>query len=164
MSTVIGKQTKKKAGLFVRMVRGIVVIFVGLMALGYFASKDDKQAAASTEREAPVAHAASEPPLSVTAGKLFRDYQANEVAADNIYKGHRLDVTGSVQSINKDFADGTYVQLRTDNEFMGVHANLEKSEVAAAAGLARGQQISVVCTGGGMLVGSPILRECQISG
>jgi hypothetical protein len=54
-----------------------------------------------------------------------RNYDDNEVSADQKYKGKRLSVSGSVQSIDKDAFDNIVVKLRTSNEFMAVHASLE---------------------------------------
>lgn len=105
---------------------------------------------------------AETPAVSVSAAKLWSDYQANEVAADNAYKGRRLLVQGQVSSINKDFLDKTYLTFATFNEFMPVHANLNPEYVPAAAQLLRGQIISVECDGGGMVVGSPVLNNCSI--
>lgn len=100
------------------------------------------------------------PAKSVTARKLFADYQANEVSADNAYKGKALAVTGTVDSINKDITDDVYVSLSTSNEFMSVHARGLPKDVAA--GLAKGQQITVVCKGAGMIMSSPMLDDCAM--
>lgn len=99
----------------------------------------------------------------VSALKLFIDHQRNEVAADNLYKGHLLAVVGRVTSINKDFLDKVYVSLATPNEFMNVEAHLNEESESEAAALQRGEVITLVCTGGGMIVGSPMLRDCSIT-
>lgn len=43
----------------------------------------------------------SEKPLSVTYSDLLREYQANEVAADQKYKGVVLSVPGMVRTVAK---------------------------------------------------------------
>jgi TonB family protein len=100
--------------------------------------------------------------ISVSAPKLWEDYHANEVAADNQYKGKRLIVQGMVTSINKDFADTVYVLLSTFNEFESVHADLSSEYQQEAATLQIGQILTVECEGGGMVIGSPVLRNCSI--
>lgn len=102
-------------------------------------------------------------PTSVDSSRLYADYQANEVAADNKYKGRLLAVTGTLGSIKKDFTDDTYLGIVTDNEFMPIHADLRAEYVAQAASLEKGQSITVVCTGNGMIVGSPMLKDCAIA-
>jgi hypothetical protein len=94
--------------------------------------------------------------------KLYFDYQANEVQADNVYKGQHLVVTGVVTGIKKDMVDDVYLTLLTDNEFMPVDAHLQGSEADAAANLHTMQPVQVDCVGGGMMVGSPQLRNCSI--
>lgn len=100
--------------------------------------------------------------LSVSAERLFDDYQANEVAADNIYKGRPLIVTGVIDGIRKDFMDNTYVTLTTANPFMSVHANLRPTEVSAVTSLAKGMGVRLICVGSGMIVGSPMLKNCVL--
>ncbi len=102
------------------------------------------------------------PAQNVSAERLFLDYQKNEVSADSMYKGRSLAVTGTVSSINKDFTDSVYLVLETSNEFMGVHANLRGSEASKASVLSKGEIVTVVCEGNGMIVGSPMLADCVI--
>ena len=45
---------------------------------------------------------------------------------------------------------------------MNVMANMEDGEAGKAAQLSKGQQITVLCKGGGMVIGSPMLRDCVI--
>jgi osmotically-inducible protein OsmY len=105
---------------------------------------------------------AQSPAKNVNAERLFLDYQRNEVSADSMYKGRTLAVTGTVSSINKDFTDSVYLVFETSNEFMGIHANLRGSEVSKASTLSKGSTVTVVCEGNGMIVGSPMLKDCVI--
>ncbi|KWE66098.1 hypothetical protein WL77_14975 [Burkholderia ubonensis] len=98
--------------------------------------------------------------VNVTASALFVAYEKNEVAADQKYKGKALSVSGTVQSIDKDAFDEIVVQLRTNNEFMPVHAYLSKEKEALAASLEKGQKVTWTCEGGGRIIGSPVLRDC----
>jgi len=98
----------------------------------------------------------------VTATKLFNDYHANEVSADDEYKGRRLLVTGIVNSIDKDLTGSIIVRLTTSNQFMSVDADMRDSQKSNAATLSRGQKVSVSCTGAGMVIGSPQLSDCAL--
>jgi hypothetical protein len=100
--------------------------------------------------------------VPVTALKLWRDYDANEVSADSNYKGRLLAVSGNIDSINKDAFNNVSVMLRSPNEFMPVHATLKDSQTSRAGNLAKGQSVVVTCMGGGMIVGTPILQDCTI--
>lgn len=103
-----------------------------------------------------------EPDVKVTAMKLFDDYHANEVSADNKYKGKRIALSGTVTDITKDFTDDVVLYLATSNEFMPVHATLEESEKSKAADLEKGKKIELICDGRGMVVGTPSLNHCLI--
>jgi TonB family protein len=122
-------------------------------------------AGSSTTHNAPAAQAATYTPppappkvIEISAPQLFVEYKANEVLADTKYKGQWLYVSGMVGEIGKDFTDDPYVNLLTsDNEYETVRANFAKSSVAQLAQLHKGDRISVMCRGKGMLIGSPIL-------
>jgi TonB family protein len=132
------------------------LFFVGVVLV--LSHSDTANAPSSTA----AAYTASES-MAVSAPKLWVDYQANEVAADGIYKGKRLAVQGQVASINKDFLDNIVLSLSTPNEFMPVRADLNSDNLSAAAQLHIGQIVQVDCEGGGMVVGSPVLRKCSLS-
>jgi hypothetical protein len=103
------------------------------------------------------------PEITVDAQQLWRDYDANEVAADAVYKGKWLSVTGVVASIDKDFMGHIILDLQSPNDFMPTSAKLESSDADKAAALSKGTQVSLVCKGEGRLIGSPNLEDCNIS-
>ncbi len=99
-------------------------------------------------------------PLAVSATELLTDYQANEVSADDKYKGRLLKVTGKVSEIRKDAFDTVIVEIATSNRFMGVKTYGIPSNIAGMMG--KGDKYGLLCKGGGMILGSPVLRECLI--
>lgn len=155
-----------------------IIYFIGLAIFGAAVSSSSykdytdraqaaQQAAAAGNEAAEHAGAAQAAPeqkpaaIAVTATKLVDDYEANEVSADNLYKGKRLAVTGKVGGINKDFTDSVYVELETTKPFqMNVHAGDVAPDVAA--GLTKGATITVECEGAGMVLGTPMLNECEV--
>jgi hypothetical protein len=103
-----------------------------------------------------------EPPIDLTARTLFSAYDANEVAADNLYKGRHLRVLGTVASIDKNITDDVIVRLVGGSRWQTVDAFVEASQVSAAAALKKGKQIWVGCYGDGMIIHSPRLKACRI--
>lgn len=104
-----------------------------------------------------------ERPIEVDAKTLFDEYQANEVAADDRYKGKKLLVRGTVQSVDKDFLDSIIVRLATSNQFMGAMARMEDGEKSQASRLRKGEKVAVLCEGGGIVIGTPSLRDCTFA-
>ena len=100
------------------------------------------------------------PDVTVSALQLFKDYDANEVAADEKYKGKMLLVDGVVTGIDKDFLDNIVIQLKSTNQFMPTRATMEPSEKSQAAKLSKGNKVKVLCKCQGKLVGSPSLDDC----
>lgn len=126
--------------------------------------------AGASERTARAAHASPPPPprpverpIEVDAKTLFDEYQQNEVAADDRYKGKKLLVRGTVQSVDKDFLDSIIVRLATSNQFMGAMARMEDGEKSQASRLRKGEKVAVLCEGGGIVIGTPSLRDCTFA-
>jgi hypothetical protein len=109
---------------------------------------------------AALAEAVRNKPVAVTSAQLFDAYQDNEVQADLQYKGRRLLVSGKVDKVSKDVLDKPFVSLTTSNMFMSVLAyDMPESAVAS---LRKGMSLSLLCTGNGMTIGSPMLHDCTI--
>lgn len=166
----------KGKGAFVRNIAGFAGGFVALIIVAGIAGpgkKADTPAMTQQSEATPPAAAAStnaasvEKPvapvdaiLAVTVAQLAKDYDANEVAADQKYKGKKLRVSGSVQSIDKDVFDNIVVHLRATNEFIPAMAKLDDKHEALAASLSKGNKIIWQCNGGGKLIGRPVLNNC----
>jgi hypothetical protein len=133
------------------------ILGTGVFCLLAAGSMEDSPSNSTAPESAP---SVSTPPISVNAETLYLAYHRNEVSADAAYKGRTLEVSGIVESIDKDFMDEVVIRLATSNEFESVDAHLNKSEESAAAQLEKGQVVKLTCTGGGMIVGSPTLSDC----
>lgn len=155
---------KKGAGALRRHLAGFGIGFLSLCVYAIVVSDKAGSSTLQAAQERAAAPApAPEKPLAISAGRLYEAYDANEVAADQKYKGKVLAVAGTVQSVDKDAFNNIVIDLKSANQFMPIRAYLEKKYEADAASLSKGQSITFVCTGGGKIVGSPVLRDCQLS-
>ncbi len=132
--------------------------------VGKKAAKDRRKAEdAAAEREEMTKKCGGTPGCTfVDNNTLWRAYQANEVAADNRYKGRTLVVTGRVASVDKDFTDSIVLRLQSPNQFMTTMTDVDKEQAHVAAALRKGTPIELRCKGAGMIIGSPNLRDCWI--
>jgi len=80
-----------------------------------------------------------------SAVELFDAYDSNEVAADISLKGKIVEVTGRVESINKNVLDKIYVSLATKNRFMPANMHVVPSDEAQIAALRKGQIVVFRC-------------------
>jgi RNA polymerase subunit RPABC4/transcription elongation factor Spt4 len=134
----------------------VVAIIFGLIIFSWFHSNINKGSTHGASQ------AATEPTVEVSSVALATAYEKNEARADAIYKGKVLRVDGSVTDIIKDITDNTVVILNGVNEFLGVHAELNKSEEQKAINLQKGQNITVQCESTGEIVSAPMLEKCVI--
>lgn len=63
-----------------------------------------------------------------TAKALAELYDANEVAADDKIGGRKVEITGTVQEIAKNFTNDVIVRLESGNRFLPVMLSMEDSE------------------------------------
>ncbi|MBM2883156.1 hypothetical protein JFK97_02020 [Chromobacterium phragmitis] len=150
-----------------KALKWIGIALVALIAIGaMFGGKSDKAgktaSADSQTSSAPAAEAPKEAAVKVTALKLAQDYDDNEAAADDVYKGKLLEVSGRVASIDKDAFDNTVVWLHGKNDFNRVMAKMSKENAAQAKTLKKGQSVTVSCMGSTRIIGSPTMDDCAV--
>tara|TARA_B100000809_G_scaffold219291_1_gene226414 strand:+ start:420 stop:866 length:447 start_codon:yes stop_codon:yes gene_type:complete len=98
--------------------------------------------------------------VRVTATQLFADYEANEVSADEKYKGKAVLVSGTIENIGKDLLDTMYVSLKTDNPIIGVQCMFSDEHKSQLANAAKGQRVTIKGKCDGKL-GNVLLRGCS---
>lgn len=113
--------------------------------------------------ETAAAKPADEPAIQVTAAKLYADYEANEVGADQKYKGKVVEVSGLIDSIGKDILDTPFVALSNGQQYsvFNVQCMFAKDDEAKLSGLVKGRSITLRGEVSGKL-GGVIVRGCSI--
>jgi len=107
------------------------------------------------------APAVSKEIVKINAGQLFTAYEDNEVATDEGLKGKLVQVSGSVQAIDKDAFDNIVINFKTSNQFMPAHMKMEDSEKAAAMAIKKGSKATVLCEKMSRIVGTPYGNGCR---
>lgn len=105
------------------------------------------------------------PDYYITAAQLFKEYDANEVAASNKYKGKLIQVTGKISGIDRDLLDrNSIVKLSVPGGygFNDVWCNINRKHDEQVATLKKGQQITIIGKGGTFVLGQPQLEGCQV--
>jgi hypothetical protein len=96
----------------------------------------------------------------VTADDLVAAYQRNGIAADRMYKGQIVDISGSVGWVGKDMFGNPYVTLGREAA-TSVQATFPRGSDTLLADLNPDQRIVVRCRVEGKVV-SVAARECQL--
>ncbi|KPL00025.1 MAG: hypothetical protein AMJ90_08960 [candidate division Zixibacteria bacterium SM23_73_2] len=82
--------------------------------------------------------------VRVSAENLCKDYEANEVAADEMYKGKILIVDGTVKDIEKSIFDEIYVTLEGNKDvIISVDCYFSETHKSSLAKLTKGQKVSI---------------------
>ncbi|QBC01108.1 OB-fold protein [Enterobacter cloacae] len=111
----------------------------------------------------PKVPASDEGIYRTTAKALAELYSANEVAADDKIGGRKVEVTGTVQDITKNFANDVVLKLESGNRFMPVSLSLADSEKSQASKLKKGQKITVTCEKMQFFIGAPSGGNCTFN-
>lgn len=86
-----------------------------------------------------------------SAKELFLEYTANEIAADQKYKGSRLIVGGMIAKIALDLGGDPYVLLEVPGSAEAVvRLGFPKTAIKGLSTLAAGQSAMFLCSGEGM--------------
>lgn len=136
-------------------IAGVAIVVAMIAVCGQAANRSSQR----TQREQR-AVAQGTTAVAVTARQLHVDYKANEVAADDKYRGRILRVTGKATAIKRDFVDAPYMVLETGDAFEGVHAHFDSD--GALAQVRQGQLVTLRCVGDNVVMGSPVLRRCVV--
>lgn len=96
---------------------------------------------------------------------LYKDYDSNEVYADEKYKNKELMVTGAVNSVDKDFKGNAILILNGNGYFGHVVANFGESPeaISALSKIKKGSIQSMVCSVDGMFIRTVHLENCHMA-
>ena len=132
----------------------------GVIVLGFLFTRPKASGSKGKSAQLAAPEKSADGLLSVGAVRLFRDYEENEVAADNLYKGQRLRVTGTLVSVERDYDGRPVLHLVSGNPIFMTMATLNKADIPAAAQLKKGDQVVVRCIGAGREMRMPQLERC----
>lgn len=96
---------------------------------------------------------------TITASQLVAQYEANEVSADNTFKGKTFYVSGTVVDIKKDVLNHIYVTLKTDNIIRKVQCYFEDAETAAK--LSKDMQVTFMGRCDGLMM-NVLMKDCKL--
>lgn len=99
--------------------------------------------------------------LEITASELYRAYEANEVSADEQYKGKRMAITGTIGMIGKDVLDNPYVSFRIDY-LQGVNCYFSDENNKIISQLSKGQKVTIIGTCSGLTLTDVVIKDCEI--
>jgi hypothetical protein len=115
------------------------------------------QANTSSETQAP----AEVPPIVVSAKDLVKAYKENELAADEKYRGKKLQVAGKITGIAS-VLSSIQVDLQ-GKDFVTVKCSFPEERKAEVAKLKNGQNVTLLGTGDGMTATLYVgLNDCWV--
>jgi hypothetical protein len=129
----------------------VVLALFGFLALGSTDSEEDTEKIQLQSAK-----------YKVTAKHLCREYEANEVAADNKYEGQVVIVTGEIEDIGKDIMDQAYITLVGTGFLNNVHCSFVEGEEPGFSILSKGQHIKIKGEVTGLTMGSVMISNCRL--
>lgn len=153
----------KRPGCLIPLVLGILLLLgIGGCMAAIGNSVSDSVASSSSSSSSAEAVADDSPAIAISAVDYVAAYDTNEIAADKEYKGKKLEVTGTVDSVNETF--GSY-HLTLDGPSDGiasVSCRLEDSELDRAGSLTPGGTATVTGIGDGFDGFNAFVKNCKI--
>lgn len=151
----------EKPSVIKRILKIIGYTFLGILILGIVASlfdekKGETATPPTTETAAPEVAA-----IAIDAPTLLSQYDANEVKADNMFKGKVLRITGRVGDIKKDIMDDVYVTLQDNDKYSIRSVQCFIEDAAVAANLTQGQQVTIEGKCDGLLM-NVLVKDARV--
>lgn len=159
---------KKKVGKIALAIIGAIVVLaiVGNM----FGSKEDSgnttaaNAGANASSSAAKEKKPTEETIKISAVDILAEYEANEVAATEKYKGKMLEISGIIDDFGKDILDKTYLTISDGKEFStnAVQFYFDDSEVSSVAELKKGDSVVIIGRCGDFNVFNLSVNNCKL--
>ena len=99
--------------------------------------------------------------IEITASELYRAYEANEVSADEHYKGKKMAVTGIVGNIGKDILDNPYISLKVDY-FQSVNCYFSDKNNKIISQISKGQKVTIIGECAGLTLTDVVVQDCEL--
>lgn len=99
--------------------------------------------------------------IEITASELYRAYEANEVSADEQYKGKKMAVTGVVGNIGKDILDNPYISLKVDY-FQSVNCYFSDKNNKIISQISKGQKVIIIGECAGLTLTDVVVQDCEL--
>lgn len=128
----------------------VVLVVLGIIAVGSIDTDTDTQ---KVQSQAPI--------YTISANQLYREYDSNEVAADEKYKGKVVIVSGAIQNIGKDIMGDAYIVIGGGGILDGVQCMFTKGEQSSVSRLSKGQQVRVKGEVAGKM-GNILVKKCNL--
>jgi len=98
----------------------------------------------------------------IEASQLTKEYDENELRANNRYKNRILTITGEIRDIRQ-YLDGTYyIALSGHKQFMDVRVNVHSSQLNKLEKLNKGQKITISGNCYGIFFMDVVIRDSYI--
>lgn len=110
----------------------------------------------------PAAHPTLPSAIRITAEVLTDEYSANQLAADEKYKGKILDVRGTVSDIDKTMFGTPYVTFETSNLIEGTMCNFTTNDTPLLAQISKGDIVTIQGTCSGKSGPEVMINNCSI--
>lgn len=145
------------------VIGGLCVLFIVLgVIVGLNTDEQTPPQSSSAQQQSTQAAApTSAPVITASVAQMLSDYEKNELAADQKYKGRRVKMTGRVASI-EEMMGQSFVTLGTGKAFEAIHvqAFFDKEQKPTLARLNKGQKLTITCLIDGQSI-NVTARECQ---
>lgn len=99
--------------------------------------------------------------IEITASELYRAYEANEVSADEQYKGKKMAITGVVGNIGKDILDNPYLSLKVDY-FQSVNCYFSDKNNKIISQISKGQKVTIIGECAGLTLTDVVVQDCEL--
>ena len=132
---------------FVRVFVGVIVTIALVIAFIVYRTNIDKIYGDSGKSDYSNSSGSSideNPDYVLKSDDLIKEYQDNAIRAEKKYKGKIVEVTGKIESIDKDILNNEYISISGGGVFDYIQCYISKSEITKIDNYKTGDKITIV--------------------
>ena len=146
-----------------KIFKWIAIVFGIMVLIGVIVDHEESDTSSNRESVSTSNSQTTQKKIyTTTARDLFDAYDENEVATDAELKNKVIRVSGTLQSIDKDFTNKVVLRLETSNPFLPASMELSSGQESRAASLRKGSAVTIECGSIMRLVGTPYGKRCAL--
>lgn len=158
------KKEHKKKSWFKKhpILAAIGILFLIFVIIGALSGDDVTNTVDQSEN---AEQAQTQTPTAVITTEMIADFDKNQLAAEEKYKGKLLEFTAMVKNISEDFTGNPFLSLvpeDADEMYFGTSIQCVFKDKSQLTSLENGQTVTVRGTGDVMTIGIVSVKDCQI--
>lgn len=147
-----------------KIIKYILIGFVGLMVLGAIMGGSDNDKSGNQVSETQKETEKPKETLKVEILPFIKDFDENQLAAEEKYKDKYIEFSGYIKNISEDITGSPFLSIypNTDQYYYGTYIQCFFEEKSDLISLKNGQKVSIQGKFSSQTLGIIVVKDCKV--